>query len=195
MHFGSLFDDSNTKDEQGDWGEFRVKNKILRIKDKLGDCYLYNDVYIEIKNHIYQIDHILITCNGIFVIETKAVSGKIIANPLNKEWSSYVYGKHTTFINPIYQNKLHIDALKYVFGVGFDYHSIIVLTERNLPSGLPSNVINLRDLQDYLLSFNSEHKLTSAEMNYFKTNLDDIEKQKIEFKKKHKEKLKYHNTI
>ena len=195
MHFGSLFDDSNSRDEQGNWGEFRVKNKILRIKDKLGECYLYNDVYIKVGNTIYQIDHILITCNGIFVIETKAVSGKILANPLHREWSGLVYGKRTTFINPIYQNKIHIDALRYVFGDCFDYHSIIVLTERNLPSGLPSNVINLRDLQDYLLSFESEHKLSSAEIKYFKDNLDDIQKQKTEFKKKHKEKLKYHDTI
>lgn len=195
MHFGSLFDDGNTKDEQGEYGEFRVKNKILRIKDKLGECYLYNDIYIEIENTIYQIDHILVTTNGIFVIETKAVSGKIYASTSRNKWGAIVYGKRTDFVNPINQNEAHIRALRYVFGKDFDYHSIIVFTERNKPDDMPGNVINIRDLQDYLLSFNNEHKLSSAEINYFKTNLDDLEKNKAEFKKKHKALLKYHKTI
>ena len=195
MHFGSLFDDGNSKDEQGEYGEFRVINKILRIKDKLGECYLYNDVYLEIEDNIYQIDHVLITQNGVFVIETKAVSGRIIADTSKQMWSGLVYGNRTSFLNPLYQNKLHIEALKYIFGDGFEYHSIIVFTERNKPDNLPNNVTNIRDLQDYLLSFECDTKLSSAEMKYFKTNLDDIQKSKTEFKKKHKEKLKYHNTI
>lgn len=195
MHFGSLFDDSNSKDEQGDFGEFRVKNKILRIKDQLGECYLYNDVYIEIEDTIYQIDHILITPNGVFVIETKAVSGKIYADVSKKMWHSAIYGRKTQFLNPIYQNQLHIAALKYTFGDSFNYHSIIVFTERNKPDNLPDFVINIRDLQEYLLSFNEEDKLSSAEIKYFKDNLDDIQKNKVDFKKKHKEALKYHKTI
>ena len=78
MGFGSLLSYFNSTDEQGDFGEFKVKNKILRLGEKLGYFYLVRDVYIETKYFVQQIDHILINSNGIFVIETKGT------NSLNK---------------------------------------------------------------------------------------------------------------
>ncbi len=195
MHFGSLLSDYNSKEEQGDFGEFKVKNKILRIRDKLGECYLYRDVYIESNNHVYQIDHVLICSKGIFVIETKAVSGKVIGNVSIKYWTSYVYGKKTEFFNPITQNAIHIKAMKYYFGEDFPYFSIVVFSENNKPNNLPNNVLNLKELQDYLLSFESDISLSGVQINYFKTNLEDLIKNKNALRHKHKEQVKYKTII
>ena len=195
MHFGSLFDDGNTKEEQGEYGEFRVKNKILRNKEQLGCSYLYNDVYLEKDNNVYQIDHILLTVEGIFVIETKAISGKIYGSIDKEMWHSNVYGKSTRFLNPIIQNEIHIKALKNEFGDDFPYHSIIVFTERNKPNNLPDNVLNIKELKDYLLSFKSNKKLSPVEMNYFKVNLDEIITYRTKLKAKHKQQLKYKSYL
>lgn len=191
MHFGPLFSDGNSKDEQGDWGEFRVNNKILRIKNQLGECYLYRDIYIESNDVTYQIDHLLVHPKGIFVIETKAVSGLIYGSIDKGMWFSNVYGKKISFLNPLFHNKKHIDALKDIFGESFPYHSVIVFTERNKPKKMPNNVISLKELQEYLLNFESEQKLSPVQMHYFKVNLDEIIKNKAELRKKHKEQLKY----
>lgn len=189
MYFGSLFDDGNEKEEQGEFGEARVRKKILRIRDQLGEFYFYNDMYIENGDRIYQIDHILLTSNGVFVIETKAVSGKVYATKDGELWTSIIYGKRTTFLNPIYQNNLHINALKQVLGNEFKYHSVIVFTERNKPNNVAINIVNIKELQDYLLGFKSTKKINHEGMMHIKIFLDETQQNRAQLKVKHKQML------
>ncbi len=191
MRIWSLLDDDNTKEEQGEWGEFRVKNKILRIKDQLGEMYLYNDMYVKNDNHIFQIDHILVCSKGVFVIETKAIQGTIYPNLNNGRWVAMNYENKTIFNNPIAQNNAHITALKKTLKLDAPCHSIIVFTERNLPEGLPDNIINLRDLQNYLLTFKSEPLLNQEQISDIKTSLEQVKSIRIELKKIHKKNNNY----
>ena len=190
MGFGSLLSDFNSKEEQGDFGEFKVKNKLLKIKDKLEGFYLLRDVYVEYKDSVSQIDHILICSSGIFVIETKAVSGKVYGDIYLPKWNSYIYGNKTIFPNPIVQNIYHIDALKNFLGEGLPYYSIIVLSENNKPLNMPDNVVNLRELQNYLLATTSKKELEQEEIECLKAKLDVLVKEKNVLRQKHREQRK-----
>jgi hypothetical protein len=59
-----------------------------------------------------QIDHILVIRAGIFVIETKHYSGRILGNPTEREWEQ-IFRKRKIFIrNPIFQNSGHVKELE-----------------------------------------------------------------------------------
>jgi hypothetical protein len=64
-----------------------------------------------------QIDHIIISRYGIFVLETKDYSGWIFADAKNKRWTQVVYREKNTFQNPLHQNYGHICALSDLLNI------------------------------------------------------------------------------
>ncbi len=59
-----------------------------------------------------QIDHIVVSQKGIFVIETKNYSG-IVKGDLNKQWWTHTCGKNKHVVyNIVYQNQGHVKAVK-----------------------------------------------------------------------------------
>ena len=93
----------------GKAGEFHVKNELKKLpKDKY---LILNDVMIEDHNTTHQIDHIVVSEFGIFVIETKQYNGYIVGNEYEKKWKQ----NNKFYINnPIHQNYGHIKALENV---------------------------------------------------------------------------------
>lgn len=102
---------------------------VARILSRLSPEYkVYNDIIIPSFNGTSQIDHIVISPYGIFVIETKNYSGKIYGGENSDHWKQYLRNVEYEMINPIKQNSGHISALKKLFyGLPeIPYHSIIV---------------------------------------------------------------------
>ncbi len=61
-----------------------------------------------------QIDHILLSPFGVFVIETKNYKGWIFGGERQKVWTQKIYKKTYKFQNPVYQNYKHIKVLESV---------------------------------------------------------------------------------
>lgn len=76
--------------------------------------FIFNNIILPSSHTITsQIDHVVVSEYGIFVIESKAWSGWIFANRNHKNWTAcYRGGKKFKFQNPILQNFAHISALK-----------------------------------------------------------------------------------
>src|SRR5262245_33104530 len=55
-----------------------------------------------------QIDHVLVSTYGIFVIETKSYSGWIFGNAYQQHWTQVIYRFRKKFYNPLRQNYVHI---------------------------------------------------------------------------------------
>ena len=87
-----------------------------------GDEYkVINDVMIPSgEGKTAQIDHIVISTYGIFVIETKNYKGWIFGSENSKNWTQVIYKTKNQFFNPIKQNKGHVKALKELL-VEFPY--------------------------------------------------------------------------
>lgn len=71
----------------------------------------------EARTDTAQIDHLVLSEYGIFVIETKNYSGWIFGSPQNRSWTQVVYRNKNKFQNPIKQNWGHIYALSYFLQV------------------------------------------------------------------------------
>ncbi len=71
----------------------------------------YNDVILTTANGTTQIDHIILSKYGLFVIETKNYQGWIFGGASQKEWTQTIYGNKNRFQNPLHQNYRHTKAL------------------------------------------------------------------------------------
>lgn len=98
--------------DKGDIGERLVNSAIARGLDK-NEYILHKNITLALEDGTTQIDHIVISLYGIFVIETKNMSGWIYGNKHEKKWRQ-VFGKNrfTHFQNPIHQNYKHVKAVE-----------------------------------------------------------------------------------
>ncbi|MDE5574802.1 MAG: NERD domain-containing protein [Bacteroidales bacterium] len=76
--------------------EYRVFNNVL-LNNPLGGTT--------------QIDHIVVSRFGVFVIETKNFRGKVYGSESAQCWEEYFRGKGYEFYNPVRQNNTHIAVL------------------------------------------------------------------------------------
>ena len=100
-------------------GERRVRSVLTR---RYRDWPLLNDVLLRSGGGTAQIDHILISPAGVFVIETKDMGGWIFASPGQQRWTQTfragrwsrmmgITSKRFSFYNPLLQNEGHARAL------------------------------------------------------------------------------------
>jgi Nuclease-related domain len=92
-------------------GEALVLNAVRRYFPS-SDFYLFNHVTLPLRDGTTQIDHILVSRFGVFVIETKHYSGWIFANPKQTRWTQVLYRRKSYFQNPIFQNLLHVKTVQ-----------------------------------------------------------------------------------
>ncbi len=92
----------------GWFGEHWTKEVMNYLpKDKY---HIFNDIMISINDKTYQIDHIIVSEYGIFVIETKQYNGYITGSKYDKKWVRHLKNKNLYYENPIRQNYGHVKA-------------------------------------------------------------------------------------
>ena len=100
-------------------GELLVRSVLTR---HYRDWPLFNDVLLPSGEGTAQVDHILISPCGVFVIETKDMNGWIFASPGQQQWTQTymadrwsrmvgIKSKRFSFYNPLLQNQGHARAL------------------------------------------------------------------------------------
>lgn len=76
------------------------------------DYHLMNHVTLRMKDGTTQIDHILVSRFGVFVIETKDYKGWIFGNAQHATWTQVLFKAKFKFQNPILQNLRHVRAVQ-----------------------------------------------------------------------------------
>jgi hypothetical protein len=92
-------------------GEFVVNLSARLMLDK--EVYhLIKNVTLPTDNGSTQIDHIIVSVYGIFVVETKNMKGWIFGSPNQKTWTQKIYKLSSKFQNPLHQNYKHVKELQ-----------------------------------------------------------------------------------
>lgn len=91
-------------------GEKIVASKLSKLPEQ--QYRVLNDIMLRTEYGTTQIDHIVISIYGIFVIETKNYKGWITGSEYGEYWTKNMYGKKYTFRNPLKQNYAHVKALE-----------------------------------------------------------------------------------
>ena len=89
-----------------------------------------------------QIDHVVVSPFGIFVIETKNMAGWIFGDERSRQWTQSIYGKKTRFQNPLHQNAMHLNALSKFLGLPRErFHNLVFFVgDAKLKTKLPPQV-------------------------------------------------------
>lgn len=104
-----------------------------------------NNVTLEANNGTTQIDHVIVSRFGIFVVEAKNYQGWIFGGENQAEWTqSLPGGKKFRFQNPLRQNYRHIKALSEFLGLPEDrFHSVVMFWgESQFKTPMPPNVMS-----------------------------------------------------
>ena len=151
-------EDNQHSAEKGQFGEWIVIEEIKASLPK-DEYYLMNDITLELGRGTTQIDQILISVYGVFVIETKHMAGWIFGNPRQKFWTQIFPTSKYRFMNPLRQNRIHIDAVRKITGFpGHYFVPLVVFTAQcELKTEMPENVLYRSELIDYINEFDTPY--------------------------------------
>ena len=123
-------------------GEAFIK-RVARRRLPAATYHLFHDVTLTTPDGTTQIDHVVASRLGIFVIETKYLNGWIFGGGRQKMWTQSIYGRNTQFQNPLHQNHLHVLALQKFLGFPERcFHSLAFFVEGDFRTEMPENVIS-----------------------------------------------------
>lgn len=128
-------------------------SRVLRREFSPPDYHLMNHVTLQMKDGTTQVDHILVSRFGVFVIETKHYKGWIFANAKHKTWTQVLYRLKFKFQNPILQNKRHVRAVQDLldFLPAGAVRSVVVFTgAAEFRTEIPEGVFRVSGMIDFL---------------------------------------------
>lgn len=142
---------------KGKKGEKLVARELSRCKLK-GDRIL-NDLYLFFgKDVSAQIDHVLFSRRGIFVIETKNLSGILEGDEKSERWVQTLAGGSIvhTFYNPVMQNQTHVNFLRRALSTQHKIFSVVIFAQGNIQKIRSSNVYTIESFKAFFASLSKD---------------------------------------
>jgi hypothetical protein len=112
-----------------------------------------NNVTIPTANGTTQIDHVIVSRHGIFVVETKNIKGWIYGDEKQPQWTQVLYRRKYHFQNPLHQNYRHTKALAEFLEIEHSkLHSVVMFwSDCEFKTPMPPNVLD-RGYSDHIKS-------------------------------------------
>lgn len=133
-----------------------------------------HNVVVPSSNGTTQIDHILISPFGIFVIETKNMKGWIFGGKDDAQWTQVLFGKKYRFQNPLRQNYRHTKSLADFLELDhLLFRSVVFfIGECQLKTAMPREVMT-SGLSSYIKGF-TNRCLDEAQVTQLVLKLDAL---------------------
>ena len=166
----------------GDYGEKRVSSFLEDLDCE--DYRVFNDLLIRDGKYTTQVDHIIISRYGVFVLETKNVHGNVYGGGNAEFWKQYLPDDGFRFDgstqehqlrNPILQNEGHIKTLsRLVFGNEVPVRGIVVFpdsTDLKITADKP--VLHMREVVSFIKQYR-DVVLSSDQMGFYRGRLLEV---------------------
>ena len=104
--------------------------------------HLIKNVTIPTEDGTTQIDHVIVSVYGVFVVETKNLRGWIFGSERERTWTQKLYKKTFKFQNPLHQNFKHTQTLAGLLGMPADrmVSVIVFISDGDFKTVMPPNV-------------------------------------------------------
>lgn len=122
-------------------GEFLVNISAGLLLDK-SRFHLIKNTTLPTTDGTTQIDHIIVSEAGVFVVETKNMKGWIYGNGSQPQWTQKIFRQSYKFQNPLHQNYKHVKVLQELLGLqDHQVHSVVVFVgDATFKTSMPANV-------------------------------------------------------
>ena len=154
----AFFKSARFKGAMGEWAVNLASSLALNKRD----YHLIKNVTLPTEDGgTTQIDHIIVSRYGIFVVETKNMQGWIFGGEQQPTWTQKIYKQSFKFQNPLRQNYKHLKTLQGCLDVELKHlHSVIVFTgDCTFKTEMPANVVRsggyiryIKSMTDVMLS-------------------------------------------
>jgi hypothetical protein len=127
---------------KGVFGEFLVNIAAKFFLDR--HIYtLFKNVTLPTEDGTTQIDHVIVSRYGVFVIETKNMNGWIFGSPQQKTWTQKIYRHTSKFQNPLHQNYKHTQTLQAALELNPDkvFSVVVFVGDSTFKTAMPDNVV------------------------------------------------------
>lgn len=168
----------NKSVRKGELGEYKIDLQLSRLSP---EYKVLDDVFIRNEKGYAQIDHVIVSVYGVFVIEVKNYSGIIIGGENEKYWLQEIRGVKKSFYSPIKQNRVHIIALKrllrdYAF---LNFVSIVTFSRRSDLRVLSTEIVWDTDIYEVILKKSKKKVLVESDVQIIigmiqKANITDV---------------------
>jgi len=90
-----------------------------------------------------QIDHMVVSRFGVFIIETKNMSGWIFGSANRRKWTQVIFQFKNQFQNPLHQNFGHLKAVQEILRLRqHQLHNVVAFVGSGVPkTEMPSGVV------------------------------------------------------
>ncbi|WGK68339.1 NERD domain-containing protein [Candidatus Haliotispira prima] len=141
----------SSKGQQGE----NITSYNMRVGLDSSQYRQFNNVIIETKNGTTQIDHIVISRFGIFIIETKNLTGWIFGDRNSPKWTQILCHEKYLFQNPLRQTYRQKKTLAWFFNIKEStIHTVICFVgDCEFKTDMPEN-IQMDDPSGYIKDFN-----------------------------------------
>lgn len=137
---------------KGKCGELMVAYCLKHFLDKSSYRIINNVLIPDGLGGTTQIDHVVLSLYGIFVVETKNMKGWIFGNRNSRMWMQQIFRCKNQFQNPFFQNYKHITSLASITGLPENVfvHVVVFLGDcelknrTELPDALVTNASELK---------------------------------------------------
>lgn len=130
-----------TPSGKGFIGEQIVNLSAILMLDRSA-YHLISNVTLPTAAGTTQIDHIIVSTFGVFVIETKNYTGWIFGRANQRMWTQKIYRRSQQFQNPLHQNYGHVRTLQDLLGLetGVIHSLIVFVGNSTFKTEMPENV-------------------------------------------------------
>lgn len=151
---------------KGVFGEVAVNVLIERNLDE-NIYHLIKNVTLPTDTGTTQIDHILVSKYGVFVIETKNMKGWIFGSAKQKQWTQRIYKHSSKFQNPIHQNYKHLKTLEGCLDIPSEslFSVIVFIGDSTFKTDMPDNVTYARGCIEHIRS-KMDEVLSQQQVNH-----------------------------
>ena len=173
---------SSRAERLGENGEREVSSYLADLECE--EYQVFNDLLLRNGNYTTQIDHIILSRYGVFVIETKNVHGKVYGSRNAEFWKQYLpdwgykrYGitQEHQLRNPIWQNAGHIKTLRrLVFDNDIPIYGIVVFpydTDLNVTAEQP--VLKMWQVVPYVKRFR-DRVLSAEQVGFYRRRILEV---------------------
>ena len=136
-------------------GERAVQRLIAQRLNPLVYVDLHNVTLPTAGGGSTQIDHLIFSPYGLFVLETKNYQGWIFGTEKQREWTQQIFKKRSKFQNPLRQNYKHTKTLQDLLGLESEHvHSVIAFVgDCEFKTEMPPQVTRGDGFVAYIQSF------------------------------------------
>ncbi len=170
---------------RGKKGELNVNLRLQLLPSE--EYKVINNLLISSHGHTSQIDHVVVSEYGIFVIETKNYKGWIYGSDNSEYWTQNIYGKKYQLYNPIQQNQGHVRALRRILkDLPSDMFISIVAFSRQatLKNRYLDNVVYWNQISRVIRSYSQKH-MSAEQVQYAYSSLLEANSTSKDSRKQH----------